>query len=96
MKADIPASTRKLVYERDRERCRWCGATNQGLHLHHINYRSAGGDHSPENLITLCPRHHRLVHTDKGKYPKLLFVLLESPGETGLALMRRLDRAGGQ
>lgn len=91
-KPDIPAATRALVLERDRHRCRWCGRTNVRLHLHHIQYRSAGGDHDPSNLITLCYLHHELVHTDKGKYPPLLLILMENPGLTGLALCRRMER----
>lgn len=92
MATDIPASTRKLVYARDGHRCRWCGRTNGALHLHHINYRSAGGDHAPSNLITLCVVHHQLVHTDKGLYPTLLQRLLDNPGLTGIALVRQLSR----
>ena len=96
MKTDIPAATRKLVYERDSNRCRWCGRTNAGLHIHHINYRSAGGDHDPTNLISLCPKHHELVHTNKNRYPSILFELLANPGVTGLQLVRRAQRAQSQ
>lgn len=90
---DIPAATRKLVLERDGHRCRWCGATNAGVHLHHIVYRSAmRNHHDPSNLISLCPRHHELVHTDKGKYAPILLRLLESPGCTGFQVARRMER----
>lgn len=89
MATDIPAATRKLVLERDRNRCRWCGRTNGGLHLHHIVYRSGGGGHhSPDILITLCPQHHQLVHSDKRRYQPLLFELMGKPGVTGLQLVR--------
>lgn len=89
---DIPAATRKLVYARDGHRCRWCGRTNAGLNIHHIVYRSAGGGHHhPSILITLCPQHHQLVHTDKRRYTPLLFELLERGlGTTGLALERQI------
>lgn len=93
---DIPDSTRKVVLARDRHRCRWCGRTNIILHLHHINYRSAGGDHSSGNLIALCGAHHEMVHTNKNIYPDLLKQLLELPAETGLQLSRRLLRAQEQ
>lgn len=93
MKAtDIPDSVRKVVLARDKHRCRWCGRVNVGLHLHHINYRSAGGDHSSENLITLCGADHALVHTNKRLYPEILQQLQELPGVTGLQLSRRLAR----
>jgi 5-methylcytosine-specific restriction endonuclease McrA len=96
MATDIPNHIRKAALERDRWRCRWCGVTNAGLHLHHIEYRSAGGAHTLENLITLCPHHHAQVHTDKGFYPELLFTLIERRGETGLQLCRRLARENKQ
>lgn len=85
---DIPEDVREQVYARDRYRCRWCGRTNGAVHLHHIDYRSAGGRHLPENLITLCVRHHQLVHTDKGFYPPLLTELVRRGGVTGIELAR--------
>lgn len=62
--ADIPPEVRAAVLDRDRHRCRYCGKTHT-LHLHHVHYRSEGVDHSPGNLITLCIRHHDLVHSNK-------------------------------
>lgn len=74
-KDDIPASTRETVLRRDSGSCRFCGV-KYGLHLHHINYRSEGVDHSPHNLITLCHEHHDLVHSNKKKWkPVLLGVI---------------------
>lgn len=64
---DVPIETRAAVRERDRGRCRFCG-TRTDLHSHHIAYRSEGVDHSVSNLITLCARHHALVHSDKGRW----------------------------
>lgn len=66
-KSDIPADVRAAVLKRDGLRCRWCG-TRSHLHLHHIIYRSGGGKHTAENLITLCQRHHDAVHSDKETY----------------------------
>ena len=66
-----PDAYRKLrtdVLERDGWRCQNCG-TSEWLQVHHIRSRSALGDDTPENLITLCAdchdrRHlsYRLVH----------------------------------
>lgn len=56
--------------ERDR-RCRYCG-TIRNLDVHHIEYRSQGGNDDPHNLIVLCSRHHELVHTDKGVWQPIL------------------------
>lgn len=62
----IPPEVRKLVTSRDQS-CRFCGTTN-GLHLHHIVYRSQGGQHEVSNLILLCHEHHALVHSNKKRW----------------------------
>ncbi len=72
---EIPAATRKAVLVRDRARCRFCGKT--AVHVHHINYRSEGVDHSASNLICLCPAHHDLVHSDKRRWKPLLLATME-------------------
>ena len=38
-----------------------CGAT-RGLHAHHIRHWEDGGPTDPDNLVLLCPFHHRLHH----------------------------------
>jgi len=38
-----------------------CAAT-RGLHAHHIRHWEDGGDTDLDNLILLCPHHHRLHH----------------------------------
>lgn len=35
------------------------------LEVHHIIYRSKGGSDAPENLITLCSKHHKALHDGK-------------------------------
>ena len=30
--------------------------------MHHITFRSRGGDDSMENIITLCAKHHDQAH----------------------------------
>jgi 5-methylcytosine-specific restriction endonuclease McrA len=60
---NIPASTRERVLERDRNQCRSCGTGGENkLTLHHIVYRSQGGGHLEENLVTLCLDCHRDIH----------------------------------
>lgn len=57
------------VLERDGYYCQFpdCSARGQ-LHVHHIRYRSRSGKKSlatsnaPENLVTLCVFHHRMLH----------------------------------
>jgi hypothetical protein len=38
-----------------------CGAT-RGLHAHHIRHWEDGGETELDNLVLLCPHHHRLHH----------------------------------
>lgn len=32
------------------------------IHVHHVQWRSHGGDHDLDNLLTLCKEHHILIH----------------------------------
>jgi hypothetical protein len=63
-KPDVPAATRRAVYERDGYRCvaGGCWIGRDGGHVHHRLKRSQGGDHSLPNLLVLCPFHHGEVH----------------------------------
>ena len=58
----IPPSVRRALLSRDRG-CRFpgCPATHR-LHGHHVRHWAEGGETSLDNLILLCPTHHRLVH----------------------------------
>jgi len=67
-RSPIPAAIRHQVSLRDRGQCQ--GKTPQGTpcgcrqwtELHHIRPVALGGSHDPDNLLTLCSHHHRLVH----------------------------------
>lgn len=61
---NIPARVRQAVLDRDGAQCQLCGTTGENrLTLHHwYSYRSHGGPHVEENLITLCFRCHADVH----------------------------------
>jgi len=59
------AKLRRAVRERDRYRCRFPGCESRRVDIHHIVYWSNGGKTRLDNLISLCKRHHALVH-DKG------------------------------
>lgn len=65
----ISAETRRLVLERDNWRCRRCGQEDlDKLTLHHVVYRSQGGKHGPDNLVTLCwVPCHKMIHDGKLK-----------------------------
>jgi len=58
----VPRWMRRLLMKRDKG-CRFadCGRT-RGLHAHHIVHFAHGGPTTIENLVMLCPYHHRLVH----------------------------------
>ena len=58
----IPPAVRRALSSRDRG-CRFpgCPATYR-LHGHHVKHWADGGETSLDNLILLCPTHHRLVH----------------------------------
>ena len=97
----IPELLRAQVLERDKHRCRWCGATNRGGDLHHIEYRRGYSYDRLDNLITLCRAHHSFVHgipnaakqtITKKVAQQVLQTLVENPGTTGSAVWRSLKR----
>jgi 5-methylcytosine-specific restriction endonuclease McrA len=61
---------RQAVYDRDRV-CRLCG--KRAGNVHHIIYRSHGGNNSEKNLIALCQRCHAKVHSNGKEWrPRLI------------------------
>ncbi|RYZ03966.1 MAG: HNH endonuclease [Myxococcales bacterium] len=59
----VPPAVRRAVLRRDRHRCRVPGCTHaRFVDIHHVHTRADGGDHSIDNLITLCGAHHRAIH----------------------------------
>jgi len=59
-------NVRAYVLARDSHQCqsgkKGCTKT---LHVHHIKFKSKGGSDSPNNLITLCEKHHNMLHDGK-------------------------------
>jgi uncharacterized protein DUF222 len=54
---------RRALLARDHHSCRFPGCTNtRYLHAHHVTHWIDGGDTSLANALTLCTRHHRLIH----------------------------------
>lgn len=84
---------KQACFERDRWRCRWCGRTNALQYdAHHIEYRRSSKDDVLSNLITLCRHCHDFVHSgrvSKRHAQEILVQLIETPGITGLSLLRR-------
>jgi hypothetical protein len=60
-----PPALRRAVRERDGYRCQFPGCHSRRTDAHHILYWANGGETTLANLISLCKRHHMLVH-DKG------------------------------
>jgi 5-methylcytosine-specific restriction endonuclease McrA len=60
---DITPALRRHVLRRDGGRCVVPGCRQSlFLDLHHVVLRSEGGEHSVDNLITVCGAHHRALH----------------------------------
>jgi Domain of unknown function (DUF222)/HNH endonuclease len=58
----VPPAIRRALEARDR-RCQFPGCENKRfLHAHHIQHWAQGGETKLDNLLLLCPRHHRFVH----------------------------------
>jgi len=55
---------RDAILDRDDYRCQVCGLRGESeqLHVHHVRFRSLGGDDLPENLTVLCWHCHEDVH----------------------------------
>ena len=59
------SAIRRAARERDHCRCRFPGCESRRADLHHIQHWASGGRTDLDNLISLCPWHHKVVH-DRG------------------------------
>ena len=57
----VPERTRRIIERRDRG-CRVPGCDSHHVEIHHIRHWLDGGTTDTANLISLCPRHHKLHH----------------------------------
>ena len=55
---------RKKILERDKYKCKKCGATKRELHVHHIKYWKGrmAWDYPDSMLITVCYKCHEKIH----------------------------------
>ena len=53
------AAIRRAARERDGCRCRFPGCESRRVDLHHIQHWASGGRTDLDNLISLCPCHHK-------------------------------------
>ncbi len=59
----IPERVRRVVLHRDNHGCVVPGCSHQiWVQLHHVVPRQHGGKHNPDNLMTVCSRHHDMIH----------------------------------
>jgi hypothetical protein len=56
------SAIRRAARERDGCRCRFPGCESRRTDLHHIQHWINGGRTDLDNLISLCPYHHKVVH----------------------------------
>jgi Domain of unknown function (DUF222)/HNH endonuclease len=56
---------RRAARERDNCRCRFPGCESRRVDLHHIQHWVNDGRTDLDNLVSLCPYHHKVVH-DRG------------------------------
>lgn len=63
-RSSIPKGVRDAVLSQCRMVCPICEEPLV-LDIHHLRFYSLGGDHTETNLIPLCPRCHREIHTHK-------------------------------
>lgn len=71
----IPKETLHKVYLRDKGQCQYLSSSTKSkclseafVEIHHIQPLSYGGDHSLENLVTLCSGHHKAAHFKFGAH----------------------------
>jgi len=65
----VPATVRRICYERDEYTCQWDGCDlsrtkGDRVNLHHILPEQFGGKETPDNLITYCDIHHKNKHIE--------------------------------
>jgi hypothetical protein len=59
----VPTAIERALRARDNNCCTFPGCHNRRyLHSHHVEHWSNGGETNLENLISLCTKHHTLVH----------------------------------
>lgn len=88
---------RRRARIRDGNACRWCGRASC-IQVHHIKYRSEGGGHGVDNLLTLCQVCHEQAHSNKRRYQPVLLELIRLGNEESLFLTvpeveARMERA---
>lgn len=84
----IPLVKRSEIIERDGHVCRLCGLFSEVVHVHHIIYRSGGGQNTGPNLVSLDWRCHDRVHANKTIWLPILQQVAITKGVNGVQLLR--------
>ncbi len=79
-RTEVPAPIAHSVRLRDQGRCQFkrqekgsvCGET-RWVELHHLKPVAQGGEHSLQNLVTLCKNHHAGIHQSGAIWKQQLF-----------------------
>ena len=62
----VTGRLRRVVMERDDQRCRFPGCeAARFLDVHHVVHWADGGRTDADNLVVLCGSHHRMLHRDE-------------------------------
>lgn len=89
----MPTDVRAQVIDRDASCCRVCGRYTDTPALHHIAYRSQGGENDPGNLVVVgwTPGHDchlGVAHANKRLWQPVLLLAAQTPGVTGYQIIR--------
>lgn len=78
------------------DECCLCGTTHS-LHLHHVLFRSHGGDDVRANLLALCHDEHDGYHLNRGDVRQRLAVYIkQNRPDTVEYLVEKLGESGAQ
>ena len=79
-------TVQRRVLERDKWSCRAPGCSRVDPHVHHVIFRSEGGNNDEMNLVSLCPAHH--LH---GIHDGLIRVSGKAPDRLRWSLTSRVE-----
>jgi len=71
-----------FIRDRDKYKCRFCGATDKFLHVHHLYYspNKKVWEYDNESLITLCEDCHEMAHNSLPKIITLMSISIIRDG----------------
>jgi len=87
-------NVKTFILNRDSYKCQICKGKSKDLKLevHHVVERSNGGGNSPDNLITLCIKCHKNLHSKKISLSKIKVSKTKHATEIGI-IKSRLEKS---